>query len=65
MKNDYIVYEWCPYCGEEGEYPAWKSIRVCPHCGKHIVICSMCEECIKPCALEQLARKLNGEDNNQ
>lgn len=59
------AYECCPHCGEEGEYIAEKNIQVCAHCGKHIVICSMCEKCIKPCALEQLARKLNGEDNNQ
>ena len=55
------TYEMCPHCATEIEYVAEKGVKRCPSCGKHIVICSMCVECAKPCALEKRAHELNGD----
>lgn len=63
------TYEVCPYCGEEVELNAELKVQKCPHCGKHIVTCSMCRalsegvaNCCKNCPLEYLAHKTNDED---
>ncbi len=55
------TYEVCPHCGTEGEFDAEQGIKKCPACGKHIAICSMCEQCVKPCGFEKEAHQLNEE----
>ena len=40
-----ITYEVCPHCDKEVCIPNNK-ISNCPSCGKEIIPCSMCEECI-------------------
>jgi len=43
-KNLEIVYEWCPFCGEESEYEVDEKTWVmnCKHCGRPIVLCDKC-----------------------
>ena len=53
------TYEYCPYCETECEFIAVKNIQVCPSCGKHLVVCSMCECSSLNCALEKQAEELN------
>lgn len=40
---DNITQEWCSYCGEEVEIPAYMGIYKCPNCGKFILPCSQCD----------------------
>lgn len=53
------TYEMCPHCVAEIEVVAELAIQQCPSCGKHIVICSMCESCHTDCPLEAKAHKMN------
>ena len=53
------TYEYCPFCETEVEFIAELNIQVCPSCGKHLVVCSMCEECKANCLLEKQAEELN------
>ncbi len=53
------TYEWCPYCEKEVELLAIKTVQKCPSCGKYIVSCSMCHNCIPHCLFEEEAHRLN------
>lgn len=53
------TYEWCPYCEVECEFVAELGIQQCPSCGKHLVVCSMCECTLMNCGLEKKAQELN------
>lgn len=59
------TWEMCPYCEAEVELNAEKSVQKCPSCGKYIVCCSMCEECVQDCPLEQEAHRLNDEQERK
>ena len=39
------TYEWCPHCDTEVELDATLGVQICPNCGMHIVVCSMCRAC--------------------
>ena len=58
------TYEYCPFCETEAEFIAELNIQVCPSCGKHLVVCSMCEECKANCLLEKQAEELNRKNSN-
>jgi predicted RNA-binding Zn-ribbon protein involved in translation (DUF1610 family) len=58
MEN--ITYELCPHCENEVKLKNELNVQVCPECGKHIVVCSMCLDYhCSNCKLEHLANKLN------
>lgn len=59
------TYELCPHCEEEVELKAELSVQKCLSCGKHIVCCSMCEECLPDCPFEEEANRLNKAQENQ
>lgn len=53
------TYEMCPFCEVEVVLQSEKSVQKCPSCGKFIVCCSMCDECVSDCPYEEEARILN------
>ena len=65
MENENVVYELCPHCEEEIKLVNEFKVQVCPSCGKHIVVCSLCPllmmegRCTNNCHLEKLANELN------
>lgn len=56
-----FVYEYCPHCENEVILSVDMEPQQCPECGKWICPCAMCENCKKPCDLEEQCNKLNGE----
>lgn len=60
--EDLTTYEYCPHCETEVELKAELNVQKCPNCGMYIVACSMCDECISPCKLEDKAKKLNAQN---
>lgn len=46
-----FVYEVCPICEQEVqlENPKLKTPQKCPHCGKYIMPCALCEDCDNSC----------------
>lgn len=59
-----VTEEMCPYCDSEVELKAELSVQKCPSCGKYIVCCSMCDECVQDCPYEEEAHKLNESGSN-
>lgn len=57
--NDIVTYEMCPHCETEVILKAELSVQKCPSCGKYIVCCSMCDECVQDCPFEEEAKRLN------
>lgn len=38
------VTEWCPHCGQEGNYNVKKGmVTRCKSCGQPLILCSACE----------------------
>lgn len=60
-----ITYEYCPWCDTEVRLKAQLSVQKCPSCGKHIVCCSMCDECVQDCPYEEEAKRLNEKGGKQ
>lgn len=60
-----ITYEYCPWCDTEVRLKAQLSVQKCPSCGKHIVCCSMCDECVHDCPYEEEAKRLNEKGGKQ
>lgn len=55
------TYEYCPYCDNEVELKHEMTVQKCPNCGKWICPCILCENCNKPCELENKCKELNKE----
>ena len=47
-----VVYEWCPECEYEVELENKFAVQICPQCGKEILPCSLCFDCVNPCPLQ-------------
>lgn len=54
-----VTYEMCPHCENEVVLYAEKKAQICPDCKMWIAPCSLCDNCIKPCGIEQDCRRLN------
>lgn len=50
------VFEICPSCDNEVEIPN-ERISKCPVCGKEIIPCAMCYDCISPCVWNIINKK--------
>lgn len=59
------TYEYCPHCESEVELKAELSVQKCPNCGMYIVACSMCEECISHCKLDERAKSMNSQNKDK
>lgn len=51
----HISYEWCNYCDEENEFVDYFAPQFCKICGKILMPCNLCEDCVKNCPLKELA----------
>lgn len=63
--EDMTTYEYCPHCESEVELKAELSVQKCPNCGMYIVACSMCEECISHCKLDERAKSMNSQNKDK
>ena len=41
-----VVYEVCPHCGNEVELENKFDVQICPSCGRPILPCSLCWDCL-------------------
>lgn len=54
------VTELCPYCMNEAEVEIEKGemSSICPHCGQHLLLCSLCDNDIVDCSKCPFERKV-------
>lgn len=61
---DITEYEYCNECDNEQLIVSSFAPQICPECGKIIMPCTLCEECVKNCPLVELKKYLQ-ETNNE